>query len=87
LVVVSAGQRQNSRIAEVLDNLQKEHLQLSTRSCRVIAGASGHGVAFDQPQFVVEAVRAVFLASRADGTPDCDAIGRTSLIHKTPGPQ
>jgi hypothetical protein len=78
--VVSAGQREDSRVAAVLDSLQKEHLQLSTRSCRIIATASGHGVAFDQPEIVVEAIRAVIAASRADGTPDCDAIGRASPI-------
>jgi pimeloyl-ACP methyl ester carboxylesterase len=74
LVVVSAGRNRNSRVAEVLDSLQKEHLQLSTRSCRVIATASGHAVALDQPEIVVGAIRAVIAASRAGGAPDCDAI-------------
>ena len=58
LVVVSAGQRQNTRVAAVLDDLQKEHLRLSTRSCRAIAALSGHGIAFDEPAVVVEAIRA-----------------------------
>ena len=74
LVIISAGQRQNSRVAQVLESLQLEQLQLSTRSCRVVAEASGHGIAFDQPQLVVQAIRAVIIASRADNAPNCDAI-------------
>jgi hypothetical protein len=86
LVVVSEGQRQSTRVTAVLDELQKEHLQFSTRSCRIIAVASGHGIAFDEPEVVVEAIREVLASSLADRAPDCGA-GPTaqSAAHSGPG--
>jgi pimeloyl-ACP methyl ester carboxylesterase len=71
LVIVSAGQRQSTRIGTVLEELQKDHLQLSTRSCRIVAMGAGHAVAFQQPEVVVDAIRAVVVAARTDSVPDC----------------
>jgi pimeloyl-ACP methyl ester carboxylesterase len=76
LVVVSAGQRQSTRIGTVLEELQRDHLQLSTRSCRIVAAGAGHAVAFQQPDVVVDAIRTVVAASRTDSAPDCRPPGR-----------
>jgi len=86
LVVVSAGQRQSTRVAAVLDELQEEHLQLSTQSCRIIAAASGHGIAFDAPEVVVEAIREVLAASRAGRAPDC-GVRHAATVSGPVGPR
>jgi pimeloyl-ACP methyl ester carboxylesterase len=74
LVVVSAGRRAE-RVAEILNDLQHDQVALSTRSCQVVAERSGHAVALDQPQIVVDAIRATVEASRqGTASPDCQAI-------------
>jgi len=75
LVVISASERGEQSIVEILDGLQRDHLALSKYSCQVIATRSGHVIAVDQPEIVVDAIRATVAASR-QGTlrPNCDAI-------------
>lgn len=75
LVVVSAAERGAESVVEILNDLQRDQVALSKHSCQVIAPRSGHVIAVDQPEIVVDAIRATVAASR-QGTvrPDCDAI-------------
>lgn len=75
LVVVSAGRRRGGRAAELLDGLQRDQLTLSKQSCQVTAERSGHGIWLEQPEIVVDAIRATVEASQQVGvTPDCGSI-------------
>jgi hypothetical protein len=77
LVVVSAGRRRNAKIAEVLDSLQSDQLSVSKLACQVIAARSGHGIVFQQPEIVVDAVRATVYASRQGGVaPNCGTVAQ-----------
>ncbi len=55
LVVVTGARGADARWRE----LQRDQVGLSDRGCQIIAEESGHVVAVDQPQVVVDAVRAV----------------------------
>jgi hypothetical protein len=77
LVVVSAGRRRSAKIAEVLDSLQRDQLSVSKLACQVIAARSGHGIVFQQPEIVVDAVRATVDASRQGGVaPNCGTVAQ-----------
>ena len=63
LVVVSAGLvAGDSKLAEVRRQMQRDHVKLSSRSCHLIAQESGHVVWLDQPQIIVDAIKAVLEA-------------------------
>lgn len=51
--------------------LQRDQATLSERGCQIIADESGHVVQIDQPQIVVDAVRAVIDGTRRGHVPDC----------------
>jgi pimeloyl-ACP methyl ester carboxylesterase len=69
VVVVTAGRGTDA----VWRELQRDLVGLSERGCLVIAEESGHVVTADQPQVVVEAVRAAVMAARGSGgTLTCD---------------
>ena len=74
LVVVSAGRRGHTRVAEVLDSLQRDQLTLSRRSCQVTAERSGHAIVLEQPEIVADTIRATVEASRQSLAPDCNSI-------------
>ena len=42
--------------------MQRDHVKLSSRSCHLIAQESGHVVWLDQPQIIVDAIKAVLEA-------------------------
>jgi pimeloyl-ACP methyl ester carboxylesterase len=75
LVVVSAGKRAEfsadfpaalaARIAALVQECQVELAGLSRQGRQVVAGSSGHMVQMEEPEVVVEAVRAVVEAARA----------------------
>jgi pimeloyl-ACP methyl ester carboxylesterase len=52
-------------------NLQRDQVNLSERGCQIIADHSGHLVPIDQPQIVVNAVRAVIDGTRGGNVPVC----------------
>jgi pimeloyl-ACP methyl ester carboxylesterase len=56
-------------------DLQRDQVTLSERGCQIIAEQSGHLVQIDQPQIVVNAVRAVIDGTRG-GNVRVDANGR-----------
>jgi pimeloyl-ACP methyl ester carboxylesterase len=76
VIVVSAGRRrEDGHVSELLNRLQRDQLELSRRSCQVIAQRSGHAIAIAQPEIVVDAIRAVIDASRQpDTAPNCAAL-------------
>jgi pimeloyl-ACP methyl ester carboxylesterase len=51
--------------------LQRDHVKLSERGCQIIAEHSGHLVPIDQPEVVVDAIRAVIDGTRSGSVPDC----------------
>ena len=51
--------------------LQQDEASLSERGCLVTAQQSGHVVAIDQPEIVVEAIRTVVETARGRGVPPC----------------
>lgn len=52
-------------------DLQRDQVKLSERGCQIIAEQSGHLVQIDQPQIVVNAVRAVIDGTRGGNVPVC----------------
>jgi pimeloyl-ACP methyl ester carboxylesterase len=74
VVVVTAGRGSDAAWRA----LQADQAGLSKRGCLVVAEKSGHVVAVDQPQIVVEAIRAVVDAARGsnDGGPCAGPFGR-----------
>jgi pimeloyl-ACP methyl ester carboxylesterase len=74
-VVVVTGDRGSDAAWRAL---QADQARLSERGCLVVAERSGHVVAVDQPQIVVEAIRAVVDAARGgnDGGPCAGRFGR-----------
>ncbi|HEX2442871.1 MAG TPA: hypothetical protein VHJ77_02920 [Vicinamibacterales bacterium] len=52
-------------------DLQQDQVKLSERGCQIIAEQSGHLVQIDQPQIVVNAVRAVIDETRGGKVPVC----------------
>ena len=59
-------------------DLQRDQVKLSERGCHIIAEQSGHLVQIDQPQIVVNAVRAVIDGTRGGNVPVCgsDVLAR-----------
>ncbi len=51
--------------------LQQDQASLSERGCLIIAQRSGHVVAVDQPEIVVDAIRTVVEAARGHDVPIC----------------
>ena len=64
LVVVSAGIGREGVRGEINRELQLDQVTLSSQACHVVAEQSGHGIGRGQPDLVVDAIRAVFDASR-----------------------
>jgi len=60
LIVVTAGRGANAGWRA----LQRDQVRLSGRGCLIVAEHSGHAIASDQPQVVVDAIRAVVDAAR-----------------------
>ena len=60
VVVVTGGRNTD----ETWSNLQRDQITLSDRSCQIIARQSGHAVPVQQPQAVVDAIRATVEAAR-----------------------
>ena len=52
--------------------LQQDQASLSERGCLIIAQQSGHVVAIDQPEVVVDAIRIVVETARGHDVPLCD---------------
>lgn len=67
VIVVSAGLDGSA----VHQALQREQARLSTRGCQIIAERSFHVIARDQPEVVVDAIRAAVDAVRRDTAPIC----------------
>jgi len=66
LVITGArGADQNWR------RLQQDEASLSERGCLITAQQSGHVVAIDQPEIVVEAIRTVVEIARGHAVPLC----------------
>ena len=76
VVVVSGARGADARWRD----LQRDQVTLSERGCQIIAGQSGHVVPIDQPQAVVDAIRAIVRAVRgpSDG-PLCGSGGAGRL--------
>jgi pimeloyl-ACP methyl ester carboxylesterase len=51
--------------------LQRDHASLSDRGCLIVAQESGHVVAIDQPEAVVDAIRTVVETARGHDVPLC----------------
>jgi pimeloyl-ACP methyl ester carboxylesterase len=51
--------------------LQQDQASLSDRGCLIVAQASGHVVAADQPEVVVDAIRTVVETARGHDVPLC----------------
>lgn len=72
LVVVTGARGADAR----WQDLQRDQVGLSRRGCQIIAEQSGHVVAIDQPQVIVEAIRAIVETSRGrDDVPLCGSAG------------
>ncbi len=68
VVVVTAGRGADP----VWRDLQRDQVGLSQRGCQVIAEHSGHAIALDQPEAVVDAIRATVDTARGrDDVPPC----------------
>ena len=72
VVVITGGRNAD----DTWRGLQRDQVKLSPRGCQIVAEDSGHVVPLDQPQVIVEAIRALVVAARegrdasacADGT-------------------
>jgi pimeloyl-ACP methyl ester carboxylesterase len=51
--------------------LQRDHASLSDRGCLIVAKESGHVVAIDQPEIIVDAIQAVVETARGHDVPLC----------------
>jgi pimeloyl-ACP methyl ester carboxylesterase len=68
VVVLSAGR---SPIPDISMPLQRDLLRLSPRSCQTVVAESGHDIAREAPDSVVQAIRLVINAWRTSSTPAC----------------
>ena len=60
---------------EIWRGLQRDQVALSDRGCQTVAEQSGHVVAIEQPQVVVDAIRAVVERTRGGGDgPLCPSV-------------
>lgn len=71
VVVVTAGRGADAEWRA----LQADQVGLSRRGCQVVAEESGHVVAVDQPQVVVEAIRATVDAAKGNDVLPCGSAG------------
>ena len=67
VVVVTGGQGADENWRQ----LQRDQVSLSERGCLIIAEQSGHVVAVDQPEVVVDAIRTVVETARGHDVPLC----------------
>ena len=58
--------------------LQRDHASLSDRGCLIVAQESGHVVAIDQPEAVVDAIRTVVETARGHDVPLCATRATTA---------
>ena len=69
VIVITGGLGADARWRD----LQRDQVTLSTRGCQIVARQSGHVVAIDQPQVVVEAIRKVVDVARGrNDVPLCE---------------
>jgi hypothetical protein len=61
-------------------DLQRDQVGLSKRGCQIIAAQSGHVVAIDQPQAVVDAIRAIVDTAR--GRNDVPLCGSAPVLRR-----
>jgi pimeloyl-ACP methyl ester carboxylesterase len=61
-------------------DLQRDQVGLSKRGCQIIAAQSGHVVAIDQPQVVVDAIRAIVDTAR--GRNDVPLCGSAPVLRR-----
>ena len=54
-------------------DLQRDQVALSERGCQIIAEDSGHLVQIDQPEIVVNAIRALVEGTRSGNVPACES--------------
>ena len=67
VLVVTGGRRADEQWRQ----LQQDQASLSERGCLIIARQSGHVVAVDQPEIVVDAIRTVVETARGHDVPLC----------------
>jgi len=76
LVVLTAGRSEwpncfppevKQRLDQAWQNMQEELVHLSSNSAHVVAKDSGHCIACDQPEAVIDAIRRVVAAVRNGG--------------------
>ena len=79
VLVVTGGQGAD----ETWRQLQRDQASLSGRGCLVVAPQSGHVVAIDQPDVVVDAIRTVVETARGHDVPLC-AAGAANLERSPP---
>ncbi len=60
LVVITHGKNLDAS----LQTLQNDLASLSSESTHIIAGTSGHGIMFDQPDLVVAAIRQMVMGQK-----------------------
>jgi hypothetical protein len=66
--VITAGRNRDPRRLK----LQQDQVKVSTRGCQIIAESSGHVVARDKPDILIEGIRATIEASRRGADTPCD---------------
>ncbi|HET7737225.1 MAG TPA: alpha/beta hydrolase, partial [Tepidiformaceae bacterium] len=72
VVVITGGRNAD----DTWRGLQRDQVKLSPRGCQIVAEDSGHVVPLDQPQVIVEAIRALVVAAREGrDAPACGAGG------------
>jgi len=67
VLVITGGRRAD----ETWRRLQRDQASLSDRGCLIVAQESGHVVAIDQPEVVVDAIRTVVETARGHDVPLC----------------
>jgi pimeloyl-ACP methyl ester carboxylesterase len=77
VVVVTGGRAADEKWRQ----LQRDQASLSARGCLLIAQRSGHVVSVDQPEVVVDAIRAVVETARGHDVPLC---GTPPNVHRDP---
>jgi pimeloyl-ACP methyl ester carboxylesterase len=73
VIVLSRGRgSRGEQVEGVWRDLQRDHLSLSLSACQVIAERSGHGIPFEQPEAVIEAIRRMSDLIRSGTSPLSD---------------
>jgi pimeloyl-ACP methyl ester carboxylesterase len=80
VVVITGGRGADEKWRQ----LQRDQASLSERGCLMIAQASGHVVAVDQPEVVVDAIRTVVEAARGHNVPLCASTANVERSARDP---